>query len=191
MRHHFCAEYENCKIRPLRHEDIELLRIWRNNQALSKYLTPVGEITPEMQEEWFIRNQADENIVTFAVEETKQFKRMIGSVSLYDFQDSAAGRLAEVGKSMIGDDEARGKSLGFLSELMADYIGFQRLNLALIIARIHENNAASMKRAKRLGYTIIGSHPFVDGCREIDMNTTKAQFEQCHEFLPQIRIFEE
>lgn len=187
MKHNFCAEYKNCKIRPVHQEDIELLRVWRNNQQLSKYLTPVGEITPLMQQEWFERNQEDPNIITFAVEETRDFKRLVGSASLYDFN----GTTAEVGKTMIGDDEARGKSLGFFSELMTVYVGLEKLNLQTIIARIHEDNIASMKRSKRLGYTIVGKHPFITGGNECELVTTKAQFESNHPYLSEIHIYEE
>lgn len=187
MKHRYCAEYKNCLIRPLRHEDIELYRLWRNNEMLSRYLTPVGQITPEMQEEWFLKNQEDSNIVTFTAVETEAFKRAVGSASLYDF----TGHTAEIGKTIIGDDEARGKSLGFYSELMAVYVGFEKLGLEKIVARIHEDNVASMKRSRRLGYTITGRHPFITGGYECELSATKEQFMECHPFLSEVRIFEE
>lgn len=187
MKHSFCAEYKNCRIRPVHYEDIELFRIWRNNEALSRYLTPVGEITREMQDEWYRKNQKDENIVTFAVDETENFNRMIGSASLYNFSEGQA----EIGKTIIGDDQARGKSLGFYSELMAVYIGFQKLNLERIIARIHEDNVASIKRSKRLGYIVTGQHPFISGGNELELTTTKAHFQEVHPYLSEIKIFDE
>ena len=187
MKHSYCAQYRNCLIRPVRESDIELLRVWRNNTALSRYLTPVGEITPQMQADWYRRNQADPDIITFAVEETRDFHRMVGSASLYEF----VGTTAEVGKTMIGDDEARGKSLGFYSELMTVYIGFEKLGLERIVARIHEDNQASMKRSRRLGYTVVGKHPFISGGFECELECTKQQFYAAHPELPEIRIFEE
>lgn len=187
MKHIYCASYKNCLIRPVHHDDIEFYRLWRNNQMLSRYLTPVGEITKEMQENWFINNQEDPDIVTFSVEETVNLNRMVGSASLYEF----VGDQAEVGKTIIGDDEARGKSLGFYSELMAVYIGFERLGLKKIVARIHEDNVASLKRAKRLGYTITGKHPFEGGGYELELMSTKEQFAETHPYLSEIKIFEE
>lgn len=186
MKHTYCASYKNCLIRPVHHEDIELYRLWRNNQVLSRYLTPVGQITKEMQEHWFERNQADPNIISFSVEETENLNRMVGSASLYDF----VGDQAEVGKTIIGDDEARGKSLGFYSELMAVYIGFEKLGLKKIVARIHEDNTASIKRSKRLGYIVTGKHPFESGGYEVELMTTKEQFLKAHPYLPEIKIFE-
>lgn len=187
MKHIYCASYKNCLIRPVYYEDIELFRKWRNNETLSRYLTPVGTITKVMQEKWFENNQNDPDIITFAVEETQNLKRMVGSASLYEFVDGQA----EVGKTIIGDDEARGKSLGFYSELMTVYIGFQVLGLKKIVARIHEDNMASIKRSKRLGYTVTGKHPFVTGGCELELMATKEQFEQAHPYLSEIKIFED
>lgn len=153
---------------------------------LSRYLTPVGEITKEMQERWFESNQTDHNIISFSVVETENLHRMVGSASLYDF----VGDQAEVGKTIIGDDEARGKSLGFYSELMAVYIGFEKMGIKKIVARIHEDNVASIKRSKRLGYTVTGKHPFEGGGYELELSTTKEQFEQTHPYLSEIKIFE-
>ncbi|WP_078096978.1 GNAT family N-acetyltransferase [Agathobaculum desmolans] len=187
MKHRYCAEYKNCKIRPVWHEDIELYRIWRNNEMLSRYLTPVGKITPEMQEKWYKNNQEDPDVISFSVEETVDLKRLVGSASLYEF----VGNTAEVGKTIIGDDDARGKSLGFYSELMTVYIGFEKLGLEKIVARIHEDNVASMKRARRLGYTITGKHPFENGGYECELMATKEQFYTTHPFLHEIHIYEE
>nr|WP_297172695.1 GNAT family N-acetyltransferase [uncultured Agathobaculum sp.] len=186
MKHMFVAEYKNCRIRPVLHRDIEFFRVWRNNTSLSKYLTPIGEITPQMQEEWFNKNQADTDIVTFSVDETRDYNRVVGSASLYNF----SGHTAEVGKTIIGDDEARGKSLGFYSELMTVYVGFVKLQLEEIIAHIHEDNIASMKRAKRLGYTIIDKYLLSSGGFECKLMTTKKQFINNHPDLSEIRIFE-
>lgn len=58
MEHTFHAAYQNCLIRPLRESDIECLRVWRNNTQLSRYLTPILEITPAMQLDWFRRSQS-------------------------------------------------------------------------------------------------------------------------------------
>ena len=92
---------------------------------------------------------------------------------------------------MIGDDEARGKSLGFYSELMAVYVGFEKLGLERIVARIHEDNQASMKRSRRLGYTVVGKHPFVSGGFECELECSKEQFYAAHPELSEITIFEE
>lgn len=187
MEHTFRAAYQNCLIRPLRESDIEHLRVWRNNTQLSRYLTPIPEITPAMQLDWFHRSQSDPNILTFAVEETLRFRRLIGSVSLYDFQ----GTVAEVGKIMIGDDEARGKSLGFYSNLMTAYIGFEKLGLTRVIAHVHEENQASMKCFLRIGYTVTGRRPFMQDGYECELECSREHFYAAHPELPEISIQEE
>lgn len=52
MMHTYEASYKQTIIRPLLKKDIELMRIWRNNSILSRYLKPIGKITPEMQLKW-------------------------------------------------------------------------------------------------------------------------------------------
>ena len=82
--------------------DIENLRVWRNDKSKTQFLKPIGEITPEMQLEWFKKYLDNQDEITFAIEETKDLNRMVGSVTLYNFH----GKVAEVGKIQIGDREA-------------------------------------------------------------------------------------
>lgn len=88
MQHSFWVEYDNVLIRQIREADIEQMRLWRNSANISKYLRPIGEITQEMQLEWFHQYLMDENNLTFAIEETERLHRMVGTVSLYDFHGS-------------------------------------------------------------------------------------------------------
>lgn len=184
MKHNFCAEYLNCRIRPVIQDDIEAFRLWRNNKALSQFLAPTRQITSEMQEKWFESNLLDRDIITFSIDETKELCRVVGSVSLYYFSNG----VAEVGKTIIGDDEARGKSLAFYGEMMAMFIGFQALGIEKITTKTHENNASGMKLVNRLGFEKCGKHPFDGGGDEYDFIVTKEQFEKFHPFLQAVKI---
>ena len=68
MQHSFWVEYDNVLIRQIREADIEQMRLWRNSANISKYLRPIGEITQEMQLEWYHQYLLDENNLTFAIE---------------------------------------------------------------------------------------------------------------------------
>lgn len=54
LNHNYCAECGNVKLRPLIREDIEALRIWRNDKEKTKYLRQIDYITPEMQQAWVL-----------------------------------------------------------------------------------------------------------------------------------------
>ena len=68
MMHTYEASYKQTIIRPLLKKDIELMRIWRNNSILSRYLKPIGKITPEMQLKWFKNYIIDNNILFFQLQ---------------------------------------------------------------------------------------------------------------------------
>jgi RimJ/RimL family protein N-acetyltransferase len=87
MNHDITVTYNNVRLRPLAHNDIELLRIWRNDSSISHFLKQIPHITPEMQESWFIEYLGDEDLYTWAIDEIGELNRYVGSVSLYNFSE--------------------------------------------------------------------------------------------------------
>ncbi len=168
MLHKYCAIYENVKLRPLCYEDIEQLRIWRNDKKKTSFLRPIEYISEEMQIKWFSSYLKDQNQIIFAIEETADLHRMVGSVALYDFNDT----VAEIGKIQIGDDEAHGKGIGRKALLMASKIGFVKLGLNKIIASVHQKNIPSHFNFDKLGFEIYGSHDSVVGGLEDELQIT-------------------
>ena len=53
MDHKYSASLDNVRLRPLKKEDIEKLRMWRNDPDISRFLSPIPYITENMQEKWF------------------------------------------------------------------------------------------------------------------------------------------
>ena len=49
MNHKYSASLDNVRLRPLKKEDIEKLRIWRNDPDISRFLSPIPYITEIMQ----------------------------------------------------------------------------------------------------------------------------------------------
>lgn len=186
MNHKYCAEYKHVRLRPLGVEDIELLRQWRNDATYSKFLRPVGTITAQMQRAWFDKYLTDDSNITFAIEEIRNLNRVVGSVSLYDFK----GTTAEVGKIVVGDPEAKGKKIGFYALLLAMHFGFQRLGVETFLGEVHEENVSAKTIDMRLGFTVIGKHPFINGGYELDMVLPKAHFNKTHHFLDEIKVYE-
>lgn len=187
MKHSFCSEYDFLRIRPLYIEDIEFLRCWRNDAELSKYFTPIHEITPLMQERWYEAYLNDNDIITFTIEEIVKLKRIVGSVSLYGFHDG----IAEIGKIVVGDLEARGKKIGYYAMLMALYLGIEKLNIKKFILSCHEDNIAALKNYKRIGFMECGRHKFIKGGFEIEMNLDSAVLQSTNSLLKEIYLYEE
>lgn len=186
MKPRWCASYKHVTVRPIGENDIEKLRLWRNNQEIKKFLSPIPEISKEMQQNWYHAYLKDPNIITYAIDERSELNRMIGSVSLYDFN----GLIARAGKIVIGDPAARGKNLGFWGESLALYIGYQKLGIRQFKAEVHEENIPSQKMHQKLGFRCVGKHKFCTFGFEDDFVVMKSDFEKLHHFLTDIRLFE-
>lgn len=184
MDHNYSARLGDILLRPLMHEDIENLRVWRNNVYQTRFLRPVGHITPEMQQQWFEKYMANENEITFSIIETSDLNRIVGSVALYDFH----GDVAEIGKLQVGDPEAGGRGIGRISFILALWIGFRKLGLKKIIASVHQENIAAHKSYMKIGFRIVGTHPSVVGGIEDEIEIDEARLIEVNPCLSDIEL---
>lgn len=152
MNHNYFAKYKNILLRPLNHDDIEKLRVWRNDMHATRFLRQIGHITPEMQEKWFGNYLENQSEITFAIVETEELNRIVGSLSIYDIK----GNEAEFGKIQIGDPQAHGKGIGRICMVMAFKIGFDLLNLKKITGFVHQENIAAHTNDMKIGFKITG-----------------------------------
>jgi len=186
MKHTLSCKFKNIRLRPLKQEDCEFLRMWRNNSDNSKYLRKIDYITPEMQLKWFSQNMLDDEVYTFAIEETETYSQIVGSISLYNFKHNTA----EYGRIMVGEKKVQGKGVGFLALLMCIHIGFAKLGLEAIVASVHENNKPARKMNEKIGFEIIGKHPF-DGLNdELEIIIKKDEFYKKHNYLTELEVIE-
>lgn len=186
MKHNIVVEYKHVRIRPLTEDDLENLRRWRNDEKMSTFLRKIGEITPEMQMNWYKKDCADVTTATFAIEEISELNRMVGSVSVYDID----GDVAEVGKIVVGDPEAKGKKIGYYGLLMAMYAGYQKLGIKNYLGEVHEDNKPAYINDMRAGFIVTGKHKFADGGYELEMHLPKEHFWDTHDFLSDFKIIE-
>lgn len=184
MDHKYCADYVNVRLRPLKECDIENLRVWRNDREATKYLRNVGTITPEMQKAWFENYLKSPDVLTFAIVETKDLNRMVGSVALYDI----AGDVAEIGKIQVGDPEAHGKGIGRLATVLAMWIGFRELGLKKIIASVHQENIPAHRNDMKMGFRIVGSHPSHVGGFEDEIEIDEARLIEVNPYVSEVRL---
>ncbi len=184
MNHKYCAKYKNVKLRPLERNDIEQLRVWRNDYSKTKYLRKIELITPEKQLEWYESYLSNPDEIIFSIIETQQLKRIVGSIALYNFKDGQA----EVGKIQIGDDNAHGMGIGKISLVMASLIGFQKLGLTKVVSSVHQNNIAAHKNNMKVGFRIVGNHPAPMGGIEDEIEIDKERLLKINSYVPYINI---
>ncbi|MBR1444127.1 MAG: GNAT family N-acetyltransferase [Firmicutes bacterium] len=161
MKHKYYAEYKNIKLRPLEEKDIEQLRIWRNDLRTTRFLRPIGQITKEMQVQWFENYIKDDEQIIFAIDEISELNRMVGSLALYDLKPNSD--TCEIGKIQIGDLEAHGKGIGRCSFVMAMKIAVEKLNIKNFVAEVHRDNIAARTNYFKIGFRIIGEQLSVAG----------------------------
>jgi len=184
MKHEITIAYSDILLRPVQENDLELLRTWRNDSLISKYLIKTDYITREKQLEWFKRINADDDCYMFAIEETSILNRVIGSLSLYNFRKDCV----EYGRLMIGDDEAHGKGLGFRAVSSLIYFAFEELKNAAVECIIHKENIACLKANYKVGFTVRGELPLPEGGNELLLKVERDGFYKKHDFLDSITI---
>jgi len=185
MNHPYEAIFENVYLRPLAENDIEQLRMWRNNTTNTKFLRQVGEITPKMQKQWYQKYLQNNDELIFAIDEIHHLHRLVGSVSLYNFKNNSA----EIGKILIGDPDAHGRGMGRKSFIIALLIGFQCLGLTKITCSVHPDNISAYRSYTKIGFQIIGEHPSPTGeGLEKELEITPKQLFTTNPFISDIII---
>lgn len=186
MNHSFFAKYDNVFLRPLNKDDIEKLRIWRNNKVETRFLRPIGQISAEQQNQWFESYLHRNDEIVFSIIETSSLNRCVGSLSIYDIKN----HIAEIGKIQIGDNEAHHKGIGRKSMVMAMKVAFELMGITKIIASVHQDNVAARTNDLRIGFKITGEHRSLVGGMEDELVMDMTQLKSANGFYNQIEIGE-
>lgn len=151
MEHNYQIEYENITLRPLAKGDIENLRIWRNDPKNTLFLRKIPFITRAMQLEWFNKYLQNNDEICFSIVETRQLKRMVGSLSLYQFADDSCF----FGKILIGDVDAHGRKVGVNATIAVTKIAFEQMNIKQVKLHVFADNFVAVKVYKNAGFNIV------------------------------------
>lgn len=169
-------KYDNIVLRQLAYDDIEKLRLWRNDSANNRFLSDIGYISSEQQEKWFEKYQKSEDEIIFAIDETNALNNMVGSLSLYNISK----KTAEFGHMLIGDDKAHGLGIGKKSIVMLLKYGFEILNLDKVYCYVNMDNLPALNNYIYVGFMLVGEKKSnslsggLDYKLEIDIERLKA-----------------
>lgn len=151
MNHNVVIEKDSIMLRQITIDDIEKLRIWRNNPNNCKYLSKIPYISDIMQRNWFFSYLNNPDSMMFAIVEKNSLKRIVGSVCLYNFHEKSV----ELGKLLIGDDEAHGKKIGYNTVLALVEYCFIKLDIKRIFLTVFEDNKVALKIYKDVGFKVV------------------------------------
>lgn len=161
MEHKYEICYGNVKLRPLKEQDIECLRNWRNNAEISRFLTPIGYISRDAQKRWYVDYVKNEDEITFAIIDLQNEEKVVGSVSIYNIQKSTA----EIGKIVVGDKDAQGKKIGTKAFAMGTHFAFEMLKVERMRCFVNVENRIARHIYSKIGFDIVGKR-VMDGVGE-------------------------
>lgn len=147
---------ERVTLRAIEAEDLEPLRLWRNEPRLRRYFREHREISRAMQERWFKETVlGDPATAMFAVAETGS-GRLLGACGLcwIDWRNRSGDFSLYLGADDLYIDDALAPEAG---RLLIGY-GLDDLGLNRIWAEIYDTDAPKQRLLPALGFTLEGRH---------------------------------
>lgn len=127
-------------LRPITHEDTDLMVKWRNQENVIKYFFYHKEFTKENHEKW-LREKVEKGLVAQFIVCMKENDRPVGSTFIKDIDYDH--KKAEYG-FFLGEEDVRGCGIGKdILRLTVDY-AFNELKLHRVYARAFETNKPSV-----------------------------------------------
>ena len=149
MKH--CYELKSKKIflKPLEKEDIEMLRVLRN-QA-SKFFITQKLISKEQQQQWYKTYLEKQNDYMFKVVLCSNPDEFVGAVALYDIDEEK--RDAEFGRIVVDHKKARGIGKDIVNAICQ--FGYKELRLVKITCTVFKDNEKAVRIYKEIGFEIV------------------------------------
>ena len=166
MKHNYSGTYENIYIRQLKNDDLESLRIWRNNPDNTHFLRKIPYITQEMQTAWYKNYLNDETELIFSIEEIENIHGLVGSLALYNIENKET----EVGKILVGDPNAHGLDVCANSLKAICQIAKAELALNRIYLHVYADNIPAVKAYEKAGFVVDEEHNAENGLKEYTMS---------------------
>ncbi|MEB9683301.1 hypothetical protein BK742_21010 [Bacillus thuringiensis serovar pingluonsis] len=139
-------------LREIVESDIESIRVWRNQNQIKKYFINADDISEEQQRKWFENYLVKTDDIMFMIEENIEFKSAIGTVALYNINQTTES--AEFGRLMIGHTPAQGKGFGKQAIILACTYAFEVLELSEVYLYVLCNNIKAIRMYLKLGFVV-------------------------------------
>lgn len=135
----------------LKEEHLEIVRKWRNDQELNRFMDYRDYITSEMQKNWF---QTINNINNsyYIIEYQDKYIGLINEKNI-DF----GNRTAEAGL-LIGERECLNTPAPLLASLALLEVGFNILNGEKCFIKVHKNNRNAIEYNRSMGFVLLSEN---------------------------------
>ncbi len=130
---------------PLTEDKLELVRRWRNSERVRRYMEFQGEITPQMQREWFRSVNNRHNYYFIIVCQGKE-------IGLSNFKDIDYTTSSGEAGIFIADTEYLDTPVPIQASLLGLDFCFGRLGLETVYIKTAEDNLKARRFNAALGY---------------------------------------
>lgn len=169
-------EFNKVWFLPLTEDDIELVRIWRNDEKISKFMEYREHITQEMQRNWF-RSISNDNNFYFIIM-YGELKIGLANIKNIDWNE----RCGEVG-IFIYDDSYLNSLLPYIVSLKGLAMDFEDFGLHYVYAHILKTNKRAIRFNKSFGFQLESNQEHVENQRYI---LTRENYEKAIKCLKPI-----
>lgn len=139
------------ELKQLTHDKIELIRFWRNDPKINRYMEFRDEITTEMQEKWFERiSNSGTDFYYIIVADGNE----IGCINLKDVDFE--NKTGETG-IFIWDDNYLNGTYGIRAALCIHDYAFENLKLDYIHGHALDDNKRANRLNDFLGYKVLSN----------------------------------
>tara|TARA_B100000900_G_C20563504_1_gene709991 strand:+ start:1189 stop:1731 length:543 start_codon:yes stop_codon:yes gene_type:complete len=127
-------------------DDIELVRKWRNSDAVSKYMYDEKSISESQQKKWFEKISREKTSIYWIIEYEE---KKIGLVSITGINNVLSSCFWAF---YLGDTSIRGAGIGSKIEFnVLEYV-FNKLNLNKLRCEVFVNNDRVIKMHEKFGF---------------------------------------
>ena len=130
----------------LKAEQAELVRQWRNDQKISRFMFYKGEITPAMQREWFESIDNEQNFFFLIIH--NQTPVGLINISSIDWESKTAYT-----GLYIYDDRFLATDIPVMASLAMLDVFFMMFDMQSVYAKVKGNNKAAHNYNSSLGFT--------------------------------------
>lgn len=162
-------------LRPLRHEDIEMVRNWRNDPKVFRFMHYRDYITPEMQEAWF-QSIDNEHYAFFIIHIEDQ------PVGLTDLKHIDFNSRTAEGGIFFYDDTCQNGLYPYATIALRNGYAFNTLELNALYAYILNNNLRAVRFNQSLGY--VPTDQLIAGNKRLYTLTKDAFWHHFKRFKP-------
>ncbi|WP_019988968.1 UDP-4-amino-4,6-dideoxy-N-acetyl-beta-L-altrosamine N-acetyltransferase [Rudanella lutea] len=134
------------QLTPLQHEDIELVRTWRNSEEVAQYMYTDDLITAEQQEAWFAKISKDPSSQYWIIQYNGQ---KIGLASLTGISQTLSSCYWAF---YLGDTSIRGAGIGSKVEFNVLSYVFEHLKLNKLRCEVFTFNDKVISMHEKFGF---------------------------------------